>query len=419
MASQLDCDVLIIGGGLTGLTAGLALSAVQIPTVLIDAAVPQSAPTFDGRVTALTQASVNVFSALRIWHELERDAERINDILVTDGRTPGRFENGGAAPFFLHFDGDDGDKQRPTADAPLGFIVENRLLLEKLWKQAERADFLRLYAPATVDAMDSDRTTVSAQLSNGDVVRTRLCLACDGRNSPTRARLGLKTLSWSYPQSGLVTTVGHEEPHHGIAQEYFLPAGPFAILPMTNNRSSLVWSERKDLAQQIVALDAPDFEAELHNRFGDYLGALKPMGPRFSYPLSFLLAHTYVADRCALVGDAAHVIHPIAGQGFNIGLKDVAALVQVVRNAKALGLDIGSADVLDQYQRWRRFDNASLAFVTDGLNRLFSSNRMPQRVLRDLGMAAVDKIGPLRRFFSHQASGTSGALPALLKGELP
>jgi 2-octaprenyl-6-methoxyphenol hydroxylase len=232
-----------------------------------------------------------------------------------------------------------------------------------------------------------------------------------------RDAMGLKVVSWSYPQWGIVATVEHEKPHNGVAYEHFLPSGPFAILPMTGNRSSLVWTEREDLAPALLKLDEDAFDAELASRFGSHLGATRAAGPRWSYPLKFHLARGFVAPRFALCGDSAHGIHPIAGQGLNLGLKDAAALCEVVLDAARLGLDIGNLDTLQKYERWRRFDSFALSAATDGLNRLFSNDIAPLRVLRDVGMGIVDAIGPARRFFMRQAGGDVGKLPRLMKGE--
>jgi len=232
-----------------------------------------------------------------------------------------------------------------------------------------------------------------------------------------RAAAGIRTIGWSYQQSGIVATVAHDKPHDGVAQEFFLPSGPFAILPMTGNRSSLVWTERSSVSSAFMALGEPAFEAEVAQRFGPYLGALRCAGPRWSYPLNLELATRYTAPRFVLVGDAAHGIHPIAGQGFNLGLRGVAALSEVVVDAARLGLDFGADDTLERYQRWRRFDTVLLAVATDGLNRLFSNDFGPLRLVRDLGLAVVGRLGPARRYFMRQAMGESGDLPRLMRGE--
>jgi 2-octaprenyl-6-methoxyphenol hydroxylase len=232
-----------------------------------------------------------------------------------------------------------------------------------------------------------------------------------------RRAAGIRTVEWQYRQTGIVTTVRHERPHRGIAVEHFLPAGPFAILPMTGNRSSIVWTERAELAPRLIALSDAAFSAELAARFGDFLGTVEPVGPRWTYPLGLLLAERYVAPRLALVGEAAHMIHPIAGQGLNLGIRDVAALAELVIDARRLGLDIGDDTVLQRYQQWRRFDALTLAAVTDGLNRLFSNSIAPVRLARDVGLAAVDRLPPLKRLLMRDAMGLVGDLPRLVRGE--
>src|SRR5690606_2649350 len=302
-------------------------------------------------------------------------------------------------------------------DEPLGSLIENRHIRIALQKAIEGNPLIRLIAPKAVIRVDRGSSQITATLSDGARVTARLCFAADGRGSPTREAAGIRTVGWDYGQTGIVTTVEHELPHDGVAQEYFLPGGPFAILPMVGNRSSLVWTERTADAKAILALDEDAFADEMRARFGDYLGACRPSGPRWSYPLTLQLAREYVRPRLALVGDAAHGIHPIAGQGLNLGLRDVAAAAEVVVDAARLGLDIGALDVLERYQSWRRFDNVALSLVTDGLNRLFSNDIAPIRLARDLGLGAVAQMGPLRRFFMRHAAGMVGDLPRLLRGE--
>jgi 2-octaprenyl-6-methoxyphenol hydroxylase len=248
-------------------------------------------------------------------------------------------------------------------------------------------------------------------------MQARLVAAADGRESPLRRAAGIQTVEWRYPQTGIVTTVRHQRPHNGIAVEHFMRAGPFAILPMTENRSSIVWTERGELAPRLVALSDAAFAAELAARFGDFLGPVEPLGPRWTYPLTLLLAERYVATRLALVGEAAHTIHPIAGQGLNLGIRDVAALAELVIDARRLGLDIGNETVLLRYQQWRRFDALALAAVTDGLNRLFSNSLPPVQLARDIGLAAVNRLPPLKRLLMRDAMGIAGDLPRLVRGE--
>ena len=399
-------DVLVCGGGLVGMTLGLALAQGGLKTVVVDAlAVPTTlAPAFDGRVSALAYASVRMLTALGAWAHLQAHAQPIHEILVTDGK-PGA----PASPFSLHFDA-------AEVGAPaLGHIAENRHIRAAL--HAVRHDRLELIAPSSVTGLAVDAGAAIARLSTGEDIRASLAVAADGRDSRLRGSQGIGVVGWSYPQTGIVATVAHERPHNGVAYEHFLPSGPFAILPMTENRSSLVWTEKKEKAPAMLALDEAGFDAEVARRFGVHLGATKVVGGRWSYPLSFHLARDYVKPRFALAGDCAHGIHPIAGQGLNLGLKDVAALAETVLDAARLGLDIGNLAVLKRYERWRRFDSFALAASTDGLNRLFSNDIAPLRHLRDLGLGVVDAIAPARRFFMRHAGGDVGKLPRLMRGE--
>jgi 2-octaprenyl-6-methoxyphenol hydroxylase len=301
---------------------------------------------------------------------------------------------------------------------PMGAIAENRHIRRALFAAVREAANIALISPAAVNAVAMRGEYTHAQLSNGSALRAKLVVAADGRDSPLREQMGLRTIAWSYPQVGIVATVRHEQEHKGVAYEHFLPSGPFAILPMTGNRSSLVWTERETLAPALLKLPPEQFAAEVARRFGNHLGAIEVVGPRWSYPLRFHLARGWIAPRFALAGDSAHGIHPIAGQGLNLGLKDAAALAECVLEMVRLGLDAGTAEGLRQYERWRRFDSFALAAATDGLNRLFSNDIAPLRVIRDLGLGIVDAIGPLRRFFMRNAGGDLGKLPRLMRGEL-
>ncbi|MGH6879068.1 MAG: FAD-dependent monooxygenase [Rhizomicrobium sp.] len=400
-------DVVIGGGGMVGLTLALALARSGLAVVVADPVPPAKTvdAAFDGRVSALSYSSVRMLEALGVWRELKPRAQPIDDILVTDaklGRAP--------SPFSLHFD-------HREIGVPMGYIAENRDIRAALFACVARTDSITLESPAGVTDSRTAARTVEIVLDSGKTFDARLFVAADGRESPSRERMGIAVIAWSYPQRGIVATVGHERPHHGTAYEHFLPSGPFAILPMTGKRSSLVWTEREALAEAMLALPASEFEAEIARRFGAHLGAVHVEGPRWSYPLRFHLARAWVRSRFALVGDAAHGIHPIAGQGLNLGFKDVAALAEVVLDAARLGLDFGMPDVLARYERWRRFDSFALAAATDALNRLFSNDIAPLRVARDLGLGVVDGIGPLRRFFMRHAGGDVGKLPRLLRGE--
>ncbi|MDX5360436.1 MAG: FAD-dependent monooxygenase [Alphaproteobacteria bacterium] len=403
-----ETDVLIAGGGMAGLSLALALAQGGLSCTVVDALSPETVTDagFDGRVSALAYAVCRMYRALGVWQHMAPHAQPINDIVVTDGTV-----RGGASPLFLHFD------HREIGKEPLGHLVENRHIRLALFAAARDVSAITLIAPGRVTGYSATPDGVTGTLADGRQVHARLLAVCEGRQSPLRAMAGIRTIGWSYRQTGIVTTVAHEKPHHGIAQEFFLPSGPFAILPMTGNRASLVWTERTELADALLALDAEDFAAELRARFGDYLGAVEPVGPRWSYPLSLQIATDMIAERVALVGDAAHGIHPIAGQGLNLGLRDVAALAEVMAQARGLGLDPGAFDTLERYAQWRRFDTVSLAAVTDVLNRLFSNDIGPVRLVRDTGLWAAGQVAPLRRFFMRHAGGDVGDLPKLLRGD--
>lgn len=396
-----QANVIIVGGGLIGLSLAIALARAHLAVIVIDQEDPATVldASFDGRVSAIADASHKALVEIGVWKHI-REAQPIWDIRVSDGDSL----------FFLHYD------HRDLGDRPFGQIVENRILRQALHTALAECPTLRLIAPGTYRDIVRDGQGVSITLANGERLMAALLVAADGRNSTLRQMAGIRTTAWTYAQTGIVCTVEHERDHHGIAQERFLPAGPFAILPMTGNRSSLVWTERADLAPALLSLPEGGLHAEMARRFGDYLGDLKITGPRWSYPLSLHHAERYVDQRLALIGDAAHGIHPIAGQGLNLGLRDVAALAEVLVDAHRLGLDLGQLNILQRYERWRRFDNVLLAAVTDLLNRLFSNDIPPVKLARDLGLALVNRLTPVKRFLMRHARGSVGNLPRLLQG---
>jgi 2-octaprenyl-6-methoxyphenol hydroxylase len=399
-------DVIIGGGGFVGLSLALALARKGLAVTVADPVTPAVAADakFDGRVSALSYAALRMFRALQVWPELAAEAQPIEQILVTDaalGKSP--------SPFSLHFDGQE-------IGGPLGAIAENRAIRRALYGAVARQPRIRLIAPSGVAALKIEGAMATAQLTDGTALDAPLVVAADGRDSRLREDMGIGSVGWSYAQSGIVATVTHARPHNGTAYEHFLPAGPFAILPLTGNRSSLVWTEKTAVAAEMMQRDNAGFVAEIARRFGDHLGAVTCDGPRWSYPLRFHLARDYVRPRFALAGDAAHGIHPIAGQGLNLGLRDAAALADVIVDAAELGRDIGALDVLKAYERWRRFDSFATGLTMDALNRLFANDIAPLRGLRDLGMGLVDKIGPLRRALMREAGGDTGKLPSLMQG---
>lgn len=410
-------DVIIVGGGLAGLTLALAmdqagLSVAVIDTLPIDT---QLAPEFDGRASALAYTSWRLFEALGVADELRPHTQRIEHIMVCDGRPYGGAKPGGPGPHSLHFD------RREISDGPdgepLGWMAENRHTRQALAAGILQRPGIVSIAPATASGYETRADGVDVQLADGRRLSASLLVACDGKFSRIRDQAGIRTAGWDYGQKGVVATVCHAEPHRGVAYEYFLPAGPFAILPLPDNRSSLVWTESSDVADYLRAADADIFQQELENRFGDFLGDVRPTGPVWAYPLGLKFSEQFCVERIAFVGDAARGIHPLAGQGFNLGIRDAAALAEVCGEAKRVGLDIGALTTLRRYEAWRKFDSATLAAGTDFFNRLFSNDIEPIRHLRGLGISLVNKIGPARRFFMRQAGGETGDPPKLLRGE--
>ena len=408
MIRKQTCDVVIAGGGMIGLTLGIALARAGVETVVMEASDPSAlrVDSFDGRVSSLAPASRRMLEALSVWEGLECHAEPVLDIIVGDGTV-----QSGASSAMLHFD------HRDIGTAPLAHMVENRHFRRALEGSVKNLAALHVIAPARVTSLEAASRSITVQADDGSAVVARLCVAADGRGSRVRELCGITTRGWSYAQAGIVATVDHDLPHRGVARQLFLEGGPFAILPMKGNRSSIVWSEKEDLARLVMALPAEAFASEVLRRFGDHLGPSQLAGPRWSYPLSLCLADSYVQDRVALVGDAAHAVHPLAGQGLNLGLRDVAAIAQSIVEARRLGLDPGMPDNLQNYAAWRRVDNAISALAMDALHRMFSNDSSILRGLRRIGLDLVDSVGPLKSMFMRQASGESLNMPRLLRGE--
>jgi len=399
-------SIVIGGGALAGLALALALRqglGADVAVIVADPALA-TRPSRDGRATAIVAGCRRLFGALGVWGEIAATAQPILDMVVTDSKL-----EDATRPVFLTFAG------QVEPGEPFAHMVENRYLIDALVARAE-AHGIDLRATA-VTSYEAGEAGVDVTLADGSVIAASLLVAADGARSKLRERAGIATHGWEYDQSGIVVTVAHERDHHGRAEEHFLPAGPFAILPLTGNRSSLVWTERRAEAARLVALDEPAFHAELEQRFGLHLGEIKVLDKPRAFPLGYFVARSFIAERLALVGDAAHVIHPIAGQGLNLGLKDIAALAEVVVDAARLGIDLGQADVLERYQRWRRFDTMAMGFTTNSLNLLFSNQSTLLRSVRDIGLGLVDRMPPVKEFFIRQAAGLSGEVPRLLKGE--
>lgn len=408
-------DIVIAGAGLTGAAFALAAAQAQLKVVMVDPQPfsAQLAPTFDGRSTAVAFSTFRMLDALGLGESLRPHACRMDHILVTDGRRPGAASRS-ASPAFLRFDADEIGGR--TGGEPLGYMVENRRIRAALAEAVTRAE-IAVRAPASVARVETDAGKATVTLADGSTLIAPLVVGAEGRGSAVRRAAGIETVGWGYGQSGVVATVRLGRDHGNVAHEYFLPSGPFAILPLTDQRASLVWTETTRRGEALRDASDAAFHAHLMRRFGEFLDGATVEGPRFVYPLSLSLAEKLIAPRIALIGDAAHGVHPVAGQGLNMGLKDAAALAEVLAEAARLGEDIGSETVLERYARWRRFDNAALAAGFDAFVRLFSNDIAPVRLARDLGMAAVNRIGPLRRAFMQEAGGATGDLPRLLRGE--
>jgi 2-octaprenyl-6-methoxyphenol hydroxylase len=399
-------SIVICGGAFAGLALAVALRqglGAEIPIIVADPALAVR-PSRDPRATAIVAACRRLFETLGAWEAVADKAQPILDMVVTDSRL-----EDATRPVFLTFAGD------VEPGEPFAHMVENHDLIDALVRRAESENVdLR---PTAVTSYDSRSDGIDVTLADGSLIEASLLVAADGARSKLRERAGIATHGWDYDQSGIVVTVGHERDHHGRAEEHFLPAGPFAILPLAGKRSSLVWTEKRGEAAHVVGLSEDDFHGELERRFGLHLGEIKALDKPRAFPLSYFVARSFIAERMALVGDAAHVIHPIAGQGLNLGLKDVAALAEVVVDAARLGIDLGQADVLERYQRWRRFDTMAMGLATNSLNFLFSNQSTLLRTVRDIGLGLVDRAPPLKNLFIRQAAGLAGEVPRLLKGE--
>mgnify|MGYP003676071830 FL=1 len=403
-----DTDIAIVGGGLNGPTLALALAQIGLRVTLIDRlpAATREDAAFDGRSYALALTSTRMLGALGIWEGVKPHAQPMLEIKVTDGRA-----GEGPSPFFMHFD------HAEIEEGPMGHMVEDRHLRRALTDAVSNEPLITRRDGETVVAQDAAPSGITLTFADGKSLRARLVVGADGRASGTAMRAGIKRIGWGYAQTALVCAIAHEKPHHGIAHQFFMPPGPLAILPLTDNRSSIVWSETAANAAPINALPDDGYLDVLRPRFGDFLGEISLAGARYTYPLSLSLAHAMMATRVALLGDAAHGVHPIAGQGLNAGMRDVAALAEVIADAHRRGQDIGSATVLEQYQLWRRFDNTALALATDSFNRLFSNDNPLLRLARDVGMAAINALPDARRGFMREAAGLTGTLPRLMQGK--
>ncbi|MDO8607547.1 MAG: UbiH/UbiF/VisC/COQ6 family ubiquinone biosynthesis hydroxylase [Phaeospirillum sp.] len=399
----LRVDVAVIGGGPVGGLLASVLARAGVAVAVVEAAPPAALGRAgsDARAIAVSYTSRKVIAGAGAWEAMAPEAGAIQEIRVTDS----------ASPLFLHYD------HQEIGDHPLGWIVPNPTIRRSVLEQLTASPGAHLLAPARVERLERLAGRVEIELKDGRRIEAALVVAADGRASATRESAGIAVTRRAYDESAIVCTMTHELPHRGIAHERFLPAGPFAILPLAGNRSGIVWTEPHERAAAICNQDDDAFRAELAERVGGFLGPIGLEGARFHHPLSLHLAQSMIAPRLALVGDAAHGMHPIAGQGMNMGIRDVAALAEVIVDARRLGLDPGAPQVLERYQRWRRFDTMLMLGLTDGLDRLFSNDIPPLRLARRLGLAAINQLPDVKRFFMRHAMGLAGELPRLLRGE--
>jgi 2-octaprenyl-6-methoxyphenol hydroxylase len=401
-----QAEVVIGGAGFAGLALAIALrqGLGDLFTVTVADPALAHARSKDPRASAIAAAARRLFEAIGVWGAVAENAQPVLDMVVTDSKL-----DDAARPVFLTFGGEVEEGE------PFAHMIENRHLIDAL---AEKAKSLGIELRATpVAGFAANANSTEVQFADGETITARLLVGADGARSLIREQAGIATHGWNYDQSAIVTTVAHEREHNGRAEEHFLPAGPFAILPLTGRRCSIVWTETSGEADRIVALPDNEFHSELEKRFGLQLGDIEVVGPRRAFPLGLFTARTFIGERLALVGDAAHIIHPIAGQGLNMGLRDVAALAEAIADAARLGLDPGGPEVLERYQRWRRFDTMTMGVATDGLNRLFSNHSDALRLIRDIGLGLVERMPMLKRIFIREAAGFTGDLPKLLKGE--
>ena len=399
-------EVVVGGAGFAGLALAIALRQGLGDPFTVTVADPAlaHARSKDPRASAIAAAARRLFDAIGVWGAVAENAQPILDMVVTDSKLDNIVR-----PTFLTFSGEVEEGEA------FAHMIENRHLVDAL---ADKAKSLGVELRATsVAGFAAEANSTEVRFADGAPIAARLLVGADGAQSLIREQAGIATHGWNYDQSAIVTTVAHEREHNGRAEEHFLPAGPFAILPLTGKRCSIVWTETSREAARIIALPDDEFHTELEKRFGLQLGDIKVAGPRRAFPLGLFTARTFISERVALVGDAAHIIHPIAGQGLNMGLRDVAALAEAIADAARLGLDPGGPDVLERYQRWRRFDTMTMGVATDGLNRLFSNHSDALRLVRDVGLGLVERMPVLKRMFIREAAGFTGDVPKLLRGE--
>lgn len=391
---KLKTEVVVIGGGLTGITMACSLAGSGVSVIVIESSDPKKIKDAksDGRTSAIANGSSKIFADIGVWEDMAKHAGEILDIRVTDND----------CPVFLHYD------HALLGKDPLGYMVENHVMLKALYKKAESLKDLNILAPARYESVERNSNNVIVRMAGGQIIEASLLIAADGKNSQIRDNAGIQTIHHDYNQVGIVCTIEHESNHNGIAQERFLSTGPFAVLPMQGGyHSSLVWTEKTDIAPLYMAMDDDEFLEFIDIKSGGYLGKIELASDRFAYPLKLALAKKYTDTRLALIGDAAHGMHPLAGQGFNVGIRDVAELTKQIMEAKRSGFDIGGAIPLANYEALRKFDSISLVAITDGLNKIFDIQLAPVKIARRLGMGFVNKMPPLKKFFMRHAMGSA------------
>jgi 2-octaprenyl-6-methoxyphenol hydroxylase len=404
--TKTEVDILIVGAAYVGMSCAVAIrSAAPHLSVKVVEAAPPGVWEKDQRSSAIAAAAVRMLRQLDVWDAIEPDAQVMRDMIVTDSRT-----NDPVRPVFLTF------SSERQGDEPFAFMVRNAAMNRALRHKAAELG-IDVTDGVAATGIDPQPASMDVTLANGGAISAKLLVAADGVNSRLRTMAGIKVVKFDYGQSGIVVEVEHERPHDGRAEEHFMPGGPFAILPLKGNRSSLVWTERTAEADRLVASDPLIFDVELERRFGHRLGEIKVATKPKAFPLGLTLARDFIKPRLALIGDAAHGIHPISGQGLNLGFRDVAALAETIVDAVRLGQDFGQVDVLERYQAWRRFDTVRTGMTTDVLNRLFSNDVAPIRLIRDVGLGLVDRMPRLKDFFMREASGIVPGAPKLLRGE--
>jgi 2-octaprenyl-6-methoxyphenol hydroxylase len=402
---EIDSDIIIVGGGLNGSLLSIAAAQMGFSSIVLDSKKSHGSElnSFDGRSYALAASSVRLLKNLDIFKDIRNHAQPILDIKILDGKLVQ-----GSSQFSLHFDNNE------IHDGPMGYMIEDRFI--------QKALFAKILATNQIDYNFNSKVTehhrqgshISVQLDNSQKLRTRLVVGADGRNSELAKRSEIKKSGWQYKQNALVCAIEHELDHNGLAWQYFLPSGPLAILPMTGNRSSIVWTEKTKDAEAINLLDEDQYMEILNSRLGSFLGKSKLIGGRHSFPLELRIADRFIDDRLVLIGDAAHSVHPIAGQGLNAGFKDIAVLAHVIQDSYCRGEDFGSLGVLKRYEEWRRFDSVQLAYSTDLFNRLFSNENEALQLIRNVGIRILDRIPLVKRNIIKEAAGITGELPRLM-----